>query len=154
MPELSDFPYVEAQFDRDGALSPAGQEAEILRAVRGGQLTDVVAIAHGWNNNMDEARSLYAEIFVHVGAVLARAPLAGDRRLGVLGILWPSKKFTDRELIPGGGAAGLGDGPDEVGDVSTAHLEKEIDRPNEVAAPGAPDLEEAKSLLESLEDVP
>ena len=30
-----------------------------------------------------------------------------NRSFGVLGVLWPSKKFTDEELIPGGGAASL-----------------------------------------------
>jgi hypothetical protein len=128
MPELSGFPYIEAEFDRDGQPNPPGQGAPLIDTVRNARLTDLIVIAHGWNNDMADARELYARVFKHVGAVLPQARLHEDRHLGILGMLWPSKKFTDRELIPGGGSASLGEGPDETGDVSTAHLEKEIDR--------------------------
>lgn len=155
MPELSDFPYLEAQFDREGRLNPPGQDTAVLDGIGSVRATDLVVLAHGWNNDMAEARDLYAALLARVRAVLPQAPLSAGRRLCVLGLLWPSKKFTDRELISGGGAASVGDGGfDEAGDVSTAHLEGEIDRLKAVARPDAPDLEQAKSLLDQLEDDP
>ena len=152
MPELSGLPYVEAEFDRDGKLSPAEQERAVLDGLKAARATDLVVIAHGWNNDMEEARGLYADLFGQVGTVLGETPLPSGRRLAVLGILWPSKKFTERELIPGGGAAGLGAGMDEAGDVATAHLEREIDKLAAVARPGAPGLDRAKALLDRLEN--
>lgn len=151
MPELSGLPYFEAQFDRDGNLNPGSQAQVILDGLASARPTDLVVIAHGWNNDMEDARQLYSDLFAQVGAVLAQHPLGGARRLAVLGLLWPSKKFTDRELIPGGGAAGLGSGSDDQGDVATARLEAGIDRLKAVARSGAPDLEQAKPLLDRLE---
>jgi hypothetical protein len=154
MSSLSAFPYVEAEFDPDGALGPPTQDEAISDTVSTGKLTDLIVISHGWNNDKKEARDLYAGLFEQVRSTLPQAPLANDRRVGILGILWPSKKFTDRELIPGGGSASLDGSPDDAGDVSTAHLEQEIDRFKAVAKPGPHDLDELKILLDRLEDDP
>ena len=43
------------------------------------QVTDVVVISHGWNNDMDEARRLYRNLFASMDAVRA-AGLAGRPR--------------------------------------------------------------------------
>ncbi len=101
------YPYQELEFAKDG--SPVHHEqADAVRTLAD-QVTDVVAVSHGWNNDMDEARALYRNLFAGVDAVRqARGAPLGDRSIGVVGILWPSKKFTDAELIPGG-AAGVGD---------------------------------------------
>jgi hypothetical protein len=154
MQELSRFPYIEAEFDRDGHLNPPGQGAALIDAVGSTGMTDLIVIAHGWNNDMADARALYAAMFKNVRAILPQVPLPDGRRLGIIGILWPSKKFTDRELIPGGGSASVGEDSDEIGDVSTAHLEKEIDRLKAVATASAPDLDQAKTLIDELENDP
>ena len=36
------------------------------------QVSDLVVISHGWNNDMDEARALYRELFASIDAVRAR----------------------------------------------------------------------------------
>jgi Alpha/beta hydrolase of unknown function (DUF900) len=154
MPNLSGFPYVEAEFDPDGVLNPPTQDEAISDTVNTGNLTDLIVISHGWNNDKEEAQDLYARMFEQVRSTLPQAPLANDRRLGILGILWPSKKFTDRELIPGGGSASLDGSLDDAGDVSTTHLEREVDRFKAVAKPGPRDLDEMKTLLDRLEDDP
>ena len=113
-------------------------------------------IAHGWNNDMAEARALYARAAsASVGAVLAGTPPPAGRRIAVLGVLWPSKKFAERELIPGGGAAGLGAALDDMGDVATGHLEREIDILAAIAgARRTRTSSEAKALLDRLENEP
>ena len=56
MNDIAGIPYVEAQFDKNGALEnqndvnlPAG-------------VTDLFVMSHGWNNDADEARETLPEI--------------------------------------------------------------------------------------------
>ncbi len=101
------YPYQELEFAKDG-LPVNHRQADAVRALAD-QLTDVVVVSHGWNNDMDEARVLYRNLFASMDAVRqARGTALGDRSIGVVGVLWPSKRFSDAELIPGG-AAGIGD---------------------------------------------
>ena len=123
MAELAGFPYFEVQFTKDGAVDDRREVDGAARAARSGEpVTDLLVIAHGWNNDMDEARELYRGFFERVRAVLdaSRVPAAAGARLAVLGVLWPSKKFADKELIPSG-AAGFG------GAVADAVLIEQLD---------------------------
>ncbi len=133
------YPYQELEFAKDG--SPVHREqADAVRALAD-EVTDVVVVSHGWNNDMDEARVLYRNLFASMDAV-RRSPgiTFGDRSIGVVGILWPSKRFADAELIPGG-AAGIGDGdpalPDDLralaGVFDTPGAAKALDRAAELA---------------------
>jgi len=110
---LSGYPYRELAFDRTGQPVDLAQPPVIRRL--GDQpepVTDLVVLAHGWNNDEAEAADLYRRLAASLAAVQASdawdgSPLAW-RRLGLIGVFWPSKKFADEDLIPGG-AAGLGD---------------------------------------------
>ena len=59
---------------------------------------------------MVEAENLYSELLGNAADLLREGKLPGlaNRRLAVLAVLWPSKKFAESELIPGN-AAGAGD---------------------------------------------
>ncbi|MDB4877649.1 MAG: hypothetical protein JWM41_4095 [Gemmatimonadetes bacterium] len=111
------YPYYPVEFDKNGAPVTPAQVNATMNAVSAppaqGGLTDLFVISHGWNDDMPEAERLYETIFSHVGSVLQQKNAACDnvnaRRVGVVGILWPSKKFDDAELIPGGAAAMPGD---------------------------------------------
>ena len=116
------YPYQEIEFAKDG--SPVHREQEDAVRALADQVTDVVVISHGWNNDMDEARALYRNLFASMDAVRqARGIALGDRSIGVVGVLWPSKRFSDAELIPGG-AAGIGDAdpalPDDLRAMTSA----------------------------------
>lgn len=110
------FPYYPLEFTKDGAINSAAQLAALIDALTtptGKQVvTDLLVISHGWNNDIPEAESLYTMLGDHVSNVLSKQTSAGAtiraRRVIVCGILWPSKKFDDKALIPGG-AAGLND---------------------------------------------
>ncbi len=147
MQNISGFPSLEAQFDTEG--NPIGATAaQVADFVVDNGITDLFAISHGWNNDMDDARSLYQKFFSFVRPALdggTFANLAG-RKFGVLAILWPSKKFADSDLIPGG-AASAG------GAVSDAAVQQHLDRLKGVFdAPGADAaLEQAKGLVPKLE---
>src|SRR5437660_12830456 len=95
----------EVQFDKDGNVFQPQQEADITRFLStapGDQTTDVVALSHGWNNDMDEARTLYRGF---LGKLEAQLPANSGRNVIAIGVLWPSKKFAERDLIPSGAAA-------------------------------------------------
>ena len=96
-------PMFEVQFDKDGNRVTPTQEQDIINALTapGNAFTDVVVMSHGWNNDMDEARELYKNFFNSLEQVF---PGAVGKTLAI-GVLWPSKRFADSDLIPGGAAS-------------------------------------------------
>lgn len=102
-----DFPILDVEFTKDGTVFDPGQLQAATAAVA--NASDVIVIAHGWNNDMADARQLYANFFGQARALLDSDDFADlrQRRFVALQVFWPSKKFTDEELIPGGGAASL-----------------------------------------------
>jgi hypothetical protein len=107
MQDLFGFPYFEVEFDKRGKVVDRAAVDELLRHAGGAGTTDLFVLSHGWNNDMGEARGLYSKLVKRLRFVLdSAAPdgLAG-RRFAVMGVLWPSKKFADKDLIPGGAAS-------------------------------------------------
>ena len=67
------------------------------------RIDDLFVVAHGWNNDLDEARALYRGLFGNVRRTLDEggAPALAGRKIAVLGVLWPSKSFAEKDLIRG-----------------------------------------------------
>lgn len=108
MRTLSTFPYFPLQFDKGGHLHDATALSDLHQHLKVGGTTDLVVISHGWNNDMVEAESFYGSFFTNAGMLIAGQPLSGafaGRKLAVLGVLWPSKKFAETDLIPSGAAS-------------------------------------------------
>lgn len=101
------YPYIEVEFTKDGALFKPDQGDGAVSTVRDGPTTDLFVVSHGWNNDTADARALYEALFGKITDIVAAGlvPALSARSFAVLGLLWPSKKFTDAELIPGGGAS-------------------------------------------------
>ncbi|MEU5809837.1 serine-threonine protein kinase [Streptomyces sp. NPDC047718] len=82
-------PYAELAFDAEG--DPDGAA---LRAVAALEATDLLVFAHGWNSERSTSTRLYDRFF---------APFPGlvgpGVRLGYVGVVWPSIRFSD-EPIP------------------------------------------------------
>jgi hypothetical protein len=89
MPEMSVEPYREITFDADGDVD-AGQRDRLAEL----DVTDLVMFAHGWNNSPSVAARLYSAFFAPFPGLLAP-----EVRLGYVGVVWPSMRFTD-EPIP------------------------------------------------------
>ena len=147
---MGPFAYFPLAFTKDGAIADQSQFAAVIAAVAPGAaapITDLIVISHGWNNDMPEAESLYTAIFNQVAAVLPLSNPACDavraRRVAVVGILWPSKKFDDASLIPGGAAA-MSDGTADAVQ-SVDRLSEFLDSPDAVQA-----LSRARSLVPQL----
>lgn len=98
------FGYCELEFDRDGNPTRPEQIDAVIGLT--GQVDDLIVVAHGWNNDAGEARDLYGTMLDSVEAQVGEGiePAMDGRRLGVVGVLWPSKRFAERDLIPGGSA--------------------------------------------------
>ncbi len=143
MPDVAGFPYIEAEFTVDGTLNPPTQTAAILAFLRAlpGQ-RDLLVLAHGWNNDMADARALYRMLLESMRGLLGAA---APGEPAVLGVLWPSKKFADAGLIPGGGIASA--------DGDTTALAAKLDRLRAgLPADRARLLDEAKAALGELAD--
>ncbi len=108
--QYGDFPAFDIQYDTSGNLVDPASESDALdylTGVNGTGITDVALISHGWNNDISEARQLYKDFFLAFRSVLT-TPWQNNstpRSLLVLAVFWPSKKFADVDLIPGGAAA-------------------------------------------------
>ncbi|MBF4995899.1 hypothetical protein IRT45_01875 [Nocardia sp. BSTN01] len=105
MNDLSGFPSAEVQFDRDAGV--VGSTDNLLGLATDPAVTDLMVVSHGWNNDMSEARQLYSRLAASLRTVLDSGAVAGlaDRSIGIAGVLWPSKKFAETDLVPGGAAA-------------------------------------------------
>lgn len=103
---LAHYCYQPLEFSKSGALVDERQVDAVGELA--GQVTDLLVVSHGWNNTMDQARDLYGELAVRFDELrdTGREPGLADRNLGMVGVLWPSKRFAEADLIPGG-AAGL-----------------------------------------------
>lgn len=86
-------PYWELTFDADGDVDTT-QRDHLLAEVADEGVTDLLVLAHGWNNDQDMATDLYRRFFAPC------RDLAGSGvRLGYVGVLWPAIRFPD-EPIP------------------------------------------------------
>jgi pimeloyl-ACP methyl ester carboxylesterase len=149
MAELSGFPYAEVGFGIDGSVLDANERKAAIALAE--DLSDVLVISHGWNNDMSDARAVYEGLASSMRSVLGSDPPDGygDRDLGIIGVLWPSKKFAESDLIPGG-AASVGGGA-EADDIRKEldELADFLDRPAATTK-----LNAAKELVDELEADP
>jgi hypothetical protein len=149
MKNIPAFPYFPVQFDKEAKLfSPA--EVDALTSHLGqARTTDLIVVSHGWNNDMAEADALYEAFFSNAADLLAegKVPAIAGRTFSVMGVLWPSKKFADKELIPSG-AAGI------ASTVEVAELRTKLDALNDAfdTLDATGKIQQLKALLPKLED--
>jgi hypothetical protein len=101
MTDTAPWPYWTIQFDRDGASKPEDLTT-VLDEVAASNLSDLIVMSHGWNNDVGTASVLYQRWFGML------PPLLATKSVGTLGVMWPSMLWPD-EPVPGtgGGAAAL-----------------------------------------------
>jgi hypothetical protein len=110
---LSGYPYAELSIAKDGRLVTPAEVDAVLDAASAPAITDLLVLAHGWNNDMDDARGLYRSLAARLAGTSSAVSGMSGRRLALIGVLWPSKKFAEADLIPGGAAA-LAAGPTDA----------------------------------------
>ena len=97
-------------FDKDGAL--AGEPPVV-----GAEITNVVLIAHGWNEGSESAKGHYRDLVDPLEEILARNVAQWQGHTAAyFGVIWPSAKYAD-DLTVNNMRAELG-GPPPVGIVA------------------------------------
>ncbi|MFI7414166.1 serine-threonine protein kinase [Streptomyces sp. NPDC049627] len=91
-PAVSVTPYWELTFDADGDPD-AGKRDRLLAGVTQHHVRDLIVFAHGWNNDRSGATRLYDRFFAPI------PQLAPAAKIGYVGVVWPSMRFSD-EPIP------------------------------------------------------
>jgi hypothetical protein len=99
------FPYAEVEFTTGGSVHDPAQRQAAIDLVSAPGVTDVLVLAHGWNNDMPAARRLYTSLTDRIAAVRGAVSEAAARNLVVVGVLWPSVRWADEDRIAGGGVA-------------------------------------------------
>ena len=145
MNEIAGIRYIEARFDKNGAL----QGSVSVPATT----SDLFVISHGWNRSDQQARELYQGFFESFFSLAHSADLP-DRKFAILGVLWPSKAFDESVAVSKEGGVAEGSAslsPPNAQDRRT--LEDKLDEMKKLF--GESDqhrtIEEAKALLPELE---
>lgn len=148
MPMPARFPTFPVEFTKTGQVFDPAQVDALSNHLASTPVTDLVAISHGWNNDMAEATALYEELFgnINLGIDAQWASGVQNRQYAVLAVYWPSKRFADQELIPSGAASAselvsTGTLAEQIDDLKTLFDDEDSQRT----------LDEAKSLLPRLE---
>lgn len=153
-------PHHDVEFTKAGAVHDAAQVAALLKAVP--DVSDLLVFCHGWNNDIQEARDLYTTLLGNIDKLLAirgdaLAPESvrklKDRTFAAVWVFWPSKKFADSDLIPGGGAASARAANDAAAVRVLDELKKDPDRlgGSSTDPARARIVDQAKALLPDLE---
>jgi hypothetical protein len=96
---LNGFAYGELSFGPDGQVADPTQRGVAPAVALGADVTDLLVLSHGWQDDLPKAQSLYnglTQAMVRAGG----APPG----LAVLGVIWPAKQFDaypDVESIKG-----------------------------------------------------
>ncbi len=101
----------ELTFDADGDTD-AGARDRFLTEVRDAGLTDLVVFSHGWNNDHRIATALYERFF---GLLAGQLPAGRRDSVGLVGVFWPSQRWSDEPIpdfaaAPAAGGGGRGGG--------------------------------------------
>lgn len=157
MKTIGGVPVFELEFDKNGKLFDASRLTELTSHLVDEHVTDVILFAHGWNNDLADARKLYTSFFTEFGAFAPATANGSARVFAAAALLWPSKKFTDKELIPGGGAAALSSQEKAVIRARLKDLAKDPVRLGKTAPVNAAKLKKiakAEALLKTIETDP
>ncbi|ROO59881.1 hypothetical protein EDC02_1726 [Micromonospora sp. Llam0] len=90
---IGGLPWWELRFDAGGDPDPVSVTG-LLSGARARGVTDLVVLAHGWNNDRDVADALYAAFF-NLLAEQARRAGPWAESLGLVGVHWPARRWPD-----------------------------------------------------------
>ena len=146
--------HFDIEFDKHGRIFDQAQLSAIVGAVP--QFTDLIVMSHGWNNDMADARALYDRLIQSLDKLVAdnKVPGVAGRKLAAVRIFWPSKRFTDEELIPGGGAASAAPANDAALVAMLERLKNDPERLGQksINPVRAAALDRAKALIPRISD--
>ena len=101
---FSGFDVYGIEYSREGVLVTPADADQLVQATTAAA-GDVLLLSHGWNNDRREASDRYYTLLSHLRREMPDPGLDPDRPLLMLALYWPSKRFADEDLIPGGAAS-------------------------------------------------
>ena len=160
----------DVEFTKDGKVFDPAQIDKVVSSLD--TVSDLFVLSHGWNNDRADASKLYDALLANVDKLLAMRdqdpatvppPLKPvveslrNRTFAAVRVFWPSKKFADSDLIPGGGAASAAAEAENTAAVNNA-LDQLKEDPNRLGENGADPkrqekMEKAKALVPKLATV-
>ncbi len=151
MASVAEFPYFEVEFDKNGDVFNQAEVDTLTSFLAQNPVTDLVVLSHGWNDDMIDARVLYSRLLECVRSVIESNAVPGvnARQFAVMAVLWPSKKFAQKQLIPGGAAGATSPVTNDSIREQLDILVDLFDDPNATST-----IDRAKNLVPSLEDSP
>ncbi len=160
-PNFPHFDYFEIEFTKTGDFSNRQQLDALTTFLRqSGTTTDLFAISHGWNNDINDARQLYVSFFNFFKQELDRLQSSDltKRKFTVVGYFWPSKKFADADILPQNAptASGKATATSSASVIDTGDLLQRLDLFESALddASKASEVDEARSLVSDLADYP
>lgn len=113
-------PYTEVHFDAKGALISPDELNAASELVGDRNATDVLVMCHGWNNTPGDARALYDRLVSSLDAVRDAVNGSRQRRIVVVGVVWPSIQWSPDEN------SGAGAGAEAPEDLLRADIERSV----------------------------
>jgi hypothetical protein len=152
MADIQGIPFQKIHFDKSGK--------RLDEPVLPPGTTDLVVVSHGWNNNEQEAEALYAKLFGNLADVTRGDAAFGQRKLAILGVIWPAKRFDELMThVEGsgpetGGARSVGVGNDaETRQAMREAIERAATMFDDPAAPGDKDDAARRTKLLALREL-
>ncbi|HWI32632.1 MAG TPA: hypothetical protein VNT50_14215, partial [Microbacterium sp.] len=99
-------PYADVSIDKKGAFADPAELDTLDDLLTEKRPTDVLVLAHGWNNSPGQARDLYTKLVDSIVAVRGDVQGARARRFVVVGAIWPSIQWAPDESDGAGASAG------------------------------------------------
>ena len=100
MDTINGFPVLTVEYGKSGKAKNGAQARHVQKFVSDEGIEELLVISHGWNNSASEARDLYVRLLRHIRDILSVEPALAARKIGVLAVIWPSKRFKAFELNP------------------------------------------------------
>ncbi|WP_120500086.1 hypothetical protein [Roseovarius sp. EL26] len=138
MPTISGFPSITITYRKSGNAARADHVKRLHSFVKNHQLDDLLVISHGWNNSKTEAMGLYKKLLAQIKLHRAQEPKLKNRKVGILAVIWPSKRFKafEQDTSHQGGAASVSpeiDDPIKDAKALIQELDQEITQDQETA---------------------
>ena len=100
------------EFDKEGNLTQPDDMQALLNHLQQHHYSDIIIASHGWNNDRNDAVSLYQQILLSLAGNISAFMSANRPDLLFIGILWPSiwlKENDHDSLVPDGLASAYSD---------------------------------------------
>lgn len=134
-------PYTPVDFTKAGTIADERQLRDAISLLREHEATNVLVLAHGWNNDIPAAERMYQQLSERLAPLLP----SGDRTpLAMIGVRWPSIRWADDDQIAGGGVS-IEDPAELLETAIRGSVEDEGIRPSLIDAASRLDTPEGRS---------